>query len=74
MLRTELDISSLKRMIDCRVSYYFRIPRGTYIDTDGLKVSLLNHCFLSTPFNTGGYYVIVGFKCFRTASKPSFVT
>ncbi|KAI6205787.1 Transcription initiation factor TFIID subunit 5 [Aphelenchoides besseyi] len=51
LVRTTLKISSVKRLIDCRVTYYFEIPRGAYVDSDALNVSLLNHCHLCTPFN-----------------------
>ncbi|KAI6210595.1 Mediator complex subunit 22 [Aphelenchoides besseyi] len=51
LVRTNLKISSVKRLIDCRVTYYFEIPRGAYVDSDALNVSLLNHCHLCMPFN-----------------------
>ena len=48
-LRTELGLASQKRLIDCRVSYYFKIPREAYVDVDALNNTLLNaHCFLSS--------------------------
>lgn len=58
-MHTTLELSSLTRLIDCKVSYYFQIPKGAYVDTDALNVSLIDHCFLATPFNTGNFELIL---------------
>ncbi|KAH7709732.1 transcription initiation factor TFIID subunit 5 [Aphelenchoides avenae] len=50
-LRLDTKISSAQRLINCNVAYYFRIPRGAYLDVDSLDSHLFNHCFVANHFD-----------------------
>ncbi|CAD5234459.1 unnamed protein product [Bursaphelenchus xylophilus] len=45
------EVSSMKRLTECNLAYFFQIPKGIFVQTESLNGTLFNHCYLTSQWN-----------------------
>lgn len=49
-MHVKLALSSMKRLVDCKLTYFYQIPKGAFLDLDRLGDGLFGRCHAASPF------------------------